>query len=168
MKYFKDLNNSVFAYEEDGSQDEFISPSLIAITEEEAESLRVPKFTAEQMWNEIKAARDRRSESGCKVDEQWFHNDIKSRTQWERTANRASTLEDSDPYLVDEVQVAWKTMTGAFVLLTAGLIRQVVDAFEVHEVATFKAAEIHRAAMEAVVDPSAYDYSDGWPEIFAG
>lgn len=127
-----------------------------------------PKPTAGEMWTLIKAERDRRSEAGCLVAGHWFHNDLKSRTQWERMANRSAALADPDPYLVDGVQVAWKTMNGAFVPLTAGLIRQVVDAFEIQEVATFKAAEIHRAAMAAAGDPAAYDFSVGWPAIFAG
>lgn len=42
MKYYKDANNIVYAYESDGSQDEFIPPELIAITEEEADILRIP------------------------------------------------------------------------------------------------------------------------------
>ncbi len=118
-------------------------------------------------WESIKAERDRRSEAGCRVAGQWFHNNLKSRTQWERMANRATTLVDADPYLVDGEQVAWKTMSGAYVPLTAGLIRQVVDAFEVQEVATFKAAETHRAKMEAAADPSAYDYAGDWPDIYS-
>lgn len=118
------------------------------------------------IWESIKAERDRRSEAGCLVAANWFHNDLKSRSQWERMANRASTQDDVEPYLVGGEQVAWKTMSGAFVLLTAGLIRQVVDGFEVQEVVTFKAAEIHRVAMEASADPAAYDYSTGWPKIY--
>lgn len=125
-----------------------------------------PKATSDQVWLKIKAERDHRSEAGCMVAGHWFHNDLKSRSQWERMANRAVLLADADPYLVDGVQVAWKTMSGEFVQLTAGLIRQVVDAFEVHEVATFKSAETNRAAMETSGDPSAYDYSSGWPEIY--
>ena len=37
MKYYKDKDNNVFAFEADGSQDEFISDDLIAITQKEAE-----------------------------------------------------------------------------------------------------------------------------------
>lgn len=36
MKYFKDENNNVYAYAEDGSEDDFIKPELIAISETEA------------------------------------------------------------------------------------------------------------------------------------
>lgn len=132
----------------------------------ETEPTLASSVVASMMWEKIKTERDRRSEAGCQVAGNWFHNDLKSRTQWERMANRSVGLADADPYLVDGNQVAWKTMSGAFVPLTAGLIRQVVDAFEVQEVATFKAAEIHRAAMVAAADPSAYDYSGDWPAIF--
>jgi hypothetical protein len=39
MKYYKDSNNKVYAYDLDGSQDYVISSELIAITVEEANSL---------------------------------------------------------------------------------------------------------------------------------
>lgn len=43
MKLFKNpADNTVWAYEADGSQDAFISPSFIPITEEEANELRKP------------------------------------------------------------------------------------------------------------------------------
>ncbi len=42
MKYFKNSNNKVFAYESDGSQDSIISPELIAITEAEMLTLTAP------------------------------------------------------------------------------------------------------------------------------
>ena len=41
MKHYKDLNtNEIYAYEADGSQDEFIKEGLVAITDEEATTLR--------------------------------------------------------------------------------------------------------------------------------
>lgn len=42
MKYFKNENDQVFAYESDGSQDSYIKPELISITEEEALELANP------------------------------------------------------------------------------------------------------------------------------
>lgn len=138
----------------------------------ETYSADAPSPSADQekalKWAAIKVERDHRSEAGCLVAGDWFHNDLKSRTQWERMANRSMALADADLYLVDGAQVVWKTMSGSFVPLTAGLIRRVVEAFEVQEVATFKAAEIHKGAMEAAGDPAAYDFSVGWPPIFEG
>ena len=129
-----------------------------------------PEATIEQVrrlaWSSIKAERDRRAESGCCVDDYWYHNDVKSRTQWERMANRSAMDADDEPYCVDGSQVHWKTMSGEFVPLTAGLIRRVVAAFEIQEVAVFKAAEAHRAALMVAVDPSEYDYRAGWPPVF--
>ena len=49
MKYYKDALNNINAYEEDGSQDEFIPVNLILITEAEANILRAPTpLTVEQ------------------------------------------------------------------------------------------------------------------------
>ena len=39
MKHFKDKNNNVFAYEDDGSQDHLIPKDYISITEQEAEEI---------------------------------------------------------------------------------------------------------------------------------
>lgn len=44
MKYYKDENNEVYAYESDGSQDAYIKPGLIPITEEKMLELTTPKI----------------------------------------------------------------------------------------------------------------------------
>ena len=41
MKHYKDAQNNVYAYESDGSQDAFILPGLVAITQAEANALVV-------------------------------------------------------------------------------------------------------------------------------
>lgn len=48
MKYYKDENNEVYAYESDGSQDADIKPGLTPITEEEMRELTAPKVTVPQ------------------------------------------------------------------------------------------------------------------------
>lgn len=120
-------------------------------------------------WEQIKAHRDSLQVAGCKVGSDWFHNDVKSRTQWERMANRSAGMADADPYLISGQPVPWKTMAGAFVVLTAGKIREVVDAFEVHEAAIFTKTEQHKAALAAkatVEDMVAYNWRTGWPVSF--
>lgn len=53
MKYFKNENNQVFAFESDGSQDDFIPSNLIAITDAEADEIRnPPKSIAELKQNQ--------------------------------------------------------------------------------------------------------------------
>lgn len=42
MKYYKDANGVVYAFESDGSQDAHIPGNLTAITNEEADALRAP------------------------------------------------------------------------------------------------------------------------------
>ncbi len=47
MKYYKDKDNNIFAFEADGSQDEFIADDLIAITQKEAEDIIQKKQEAD-------------------------------------------------------------------------------------------------------------------------
>lgn len=42
MKYFKDINNNVYAYESDGSQDAYIKQGLTAISEQEKDAILAP------------------------------------------------------------------------------------------------------------------------------
>lgn len=55
MKYFKDINNIVYAYESDGSQDEFIIPDLSPITEKEAMDIANPPPTQDEVIAEAEA-----------------------------------------------------------------------------------------------------------------
>lgn len=45
MKYYKNENNEVYAYEADGSQDEYIPSSYVAITKDEADEILAQKVT---------------------------------------------------------------------------------------------------------------------------
>lgn len=56
MKYFKDKNNQVYAFEADGSQDELIPVNLIALTEYEADQLRIPNLSVEQLSENVRDA----------------------------------------------------------------------------------------------------------------
>lgn len=61
MKHYKDPNtNEVYAYEADGSQDEFIKNGLLAITNAEAEAIRIANQKA--AFNALTYAEKRRSE----------------------------------------------------------------------------------------------------------
>lgn len=123
------------------------------------------------VWEWIMAHRDTLQEAGCQVGASWYHNDLKSRTQWERMVNRANSagMADTDPYLIGGQQVAWKTMSGDFVPLTAGVVRAVVAAFEVQEALIFTIAETHKATLGQladVADVAAYDWRADWPAVY--
>ena len=51
MKLFRDINNQVYAYESDGSQDAYIKASLVAITDVEADDLRKPPPPTKEQIN---------------------------------------------------------------------------------------------------------------------
>ena len=48
MKFYKDENNKIYAFKEDGSQDEFIGSDLTAITKKEADNIRFPFSTKQE------------------------------------------------------------------------------------------------------------------------
>lgn len=109
-------------------------------------------------WEGIKIERDRRTDNGgYKVSTKWFHSDQKSRSQQLGLVLLGATI---------PAGLQWKTMDGSFVTMTATLAQQVLGAAAASDQAIFAAAETHKAAMEASQDPSAYDFSAGWPKVF--
>jgi len=50
MKYYKDNDDNVYAFEEDGSQDEYISSELVAISKEEADKIIQKKREEEEAY----------------------------------------------------------------------------------------------------------------------
>lgn len=130
----------------------------------------------EAMWNAIKSERDGlkieggRADGGVLVGAHWFHSDIISRVKWLglKDSVRDHMAIGVDPSLMDRVvvdgaNVMWKTMAGDFVPVNGQLTIDVVEAIKTLDVRLFKAAEMHRQQLLAAYDPSAYDYSTGWP-----
>lgn len=164
MKFFKDQQNAVYAYESDGSQDHVIRDGLTPITDAEAEKLRNPVLSLSELktekWEAIKADRDRRIQSGgYKIGAKWFHSDTFSRTQQIGLVMLGANIPANTP---------WKTMDGTTIIMTQELAGQIFATAAASDIAIFAAAETHKAAMEASADPSAYDFSGGWPATFAG
>lgn len=113
-------------------------------------------LTAEQIWERIKAERDRRKAGGVKVGDYWFHSDDSSRIQQIGLKIFGAQVPP----------VPWKTMSGAFVPMTEALAASIFDAVAANDVMIFQKAEEHRAAMEAAADPASYDFSTGWPKVY--
>ena len=132
-----------------------------------------PKATASEVWERMKAERDRRKAGGFKVDTSWFHSDADSRIQHLGLKDKARDLLAAGGAMADNLTilgqpVRWKSMDGSFVNVTAQLAFDIVTAAGDLDARLFAVAETHRAAMEAAADPSAYDFSAGWPETFEG
>ncbi len=60
MKFYKDNSNKVYAFEAEGSQDDYIGEHLIPITEAEAMAITNPPPTPDQLAASIRAERDRK------------------------------------------------------------------------------------------------------------
>lgn len=114
-----------------------------------------------RQWDAIKAERDRRKIGGVKVKvgtvDKWFHSDDASRIQQMALVMIGASI---------PADLQWKTMDGSFVAMTQTVAGNVFAAAAASDQAIFAVAEGHRVAMEASVDPAAYDYSGGWPKIY--
>lgn len=124
-------------------------------------------------WEAIKAERDRRKAGGFKVGTLWFHSDADSRIQHLGLKDKARDLIAAGGAMTDNLTmlgqpVRWKTMDGSFANVTAQFAFEIVAAAGDLDARLFAVAETHRAAMEAAADPTAYDFSAGWPETFGG
>ncbi len=113
---------------------------------------------AAEVWERIKAERDRRKYLGVKVGANWFHSDDASRIQQVSLVLMGQAM---------PVGIQWKTLTSTpppvFVTMTPALALSIFNATAASDVAIFAAAEAHRVAMEAAADPGSYDFSAGWP-----
>lgn len=127
-----------------------------------------------ELWGKIKAERDRRTQSGgYRVGTDWFHSDSFSRTQHIGLKDRARDLLAAGGTLASVIKIAgepvrWKTMGGTFAAMTVQLAFDVVNAAGESDVALFKAAEAHRAALQASASPKDYNILTGWPMSFEG
>ena len=108
------------------------------------------------VWEQIKAERERRNENGVLVSGKWFHTDDKSRAQHLGMVIAGASLP----------AINWKTMDGTFIAMTSALATAVFNADFTLDITNFANAETHRLAMEALLDPTGYDFSTGWAPTY--
>jgi hypothetical protein len=68
MKHYKSPNNTIYAYELDGSQDHLIPADFVAISNEEADAIR--KEIQDKIYQEWLAAQPTKEEQIAKLQEQ--------------------------------------------------------------------------------------------------
>jgi hypothetical protein len=114
-----------------------------------------------QKWEEIKAERDRRQQTGGTfVDPNWFHSDPVSRQQQMGLV----MMQDNMP-----TGIMWKTMSGSFVEMTPDLAEAIFNGAVLTDQVAFANAEAHRTALNALTTANAaanYDFSTGWPAVY--
>ena len=141
-----------------------ISADLVAQLHAEAEA---------KAWELIKAERDRRKKAGFNAAGKWVHSDTFSRSQWLGLKDNARDALANGGTMADGLSddegkpIIWKMLDGLFVPVTAQLAFDVVAAVTRADMAIFTAAETHNVHMRSAADPSAYDYTTGWPQSYA-
>ena len=66
MKHYKDEKNNIFAYESDGSQDDYIKEGLVPISDEDLAAMIAP--TTEQLLSQLSAARKEQERQGVTIN----------------------------------------------------------------------------------------------------
>lgn len=127
---------------------------------EEAAATALPLRQA-SVWEQIKAHRDRLSDTGGYLVtvsgvSKWFHSDAKSKTQQLGLLISGAAVPP----------VPWKTMDGSFVTMSQAWAAAIFAAAAAQDIAIFGAAEVHKAAMLAADDPTAYNWRSGWPATY--
>lgn len=130
-----------------------------------------PAPTAAEVWRLIKARRDTVLLGGVKVGTKWYHTDDASRIKYLglfKLAEQALAAGAVGTTVLqyNATDIKWKTMDGTFINMTVQRAQDVYFAVFGLDMAAFAAAETHKVAMEAAADPSAYDFSAGWPASF--
>lgn len=179
MKYYK-LDNQVFAFEADGSQDDYIKSEMRLMTDvevklhinpdgvsrydEETDSIIIDdalvdiKKTNDQtlIWEQIKELRQQKMSQGVHVKsvDKHFHTDESSFSQYAHIATLLSLgLFQSKN---------WKTIEGDFVELTEALFSELQLAISIHTEKVYAKAEYHKYMMLEMDDPNIYDFNTGW------
>lgn len=110
-----------------------------------------------RIWEEIKVFRDARYNKGVLVGEKWYHTDEASRIKYIGLLLMGLSMPGN---------IQWKTMDGSFITMTPVLIQAVFYGIANNDSAIFQNGEVHKAALYASNDPTNYDYSTGWPDIY--
>lgn len=111
-----------------------------------------------RIWDAIRNERDRRIQTGgYKIGDKWYHSDTFSRTQQMGLVMLGANMPAS---------LMWKTLGGSFVQMTPTLAQQIFAAAAMSDQMIFKAAEVHKAAMESLSNPATYDYLKNWPKAY--
>lgn len=132
-----------------------------------------PAVVKAAQWDAIKAKREHVKAGGVKVGTKWFHTDTESRVQHLGLKDRARDLLAAGGAMTDRLKVSgadiqWKTQNGTLIYITAQIAFDIVEAVGVLDALAHQNAEVHKVAMEASAEPAAYDFSTGWPIVYAG
>ena len=146
-----------------GASYDFDTAGVLVITDAVAKTAAEMRAEdIDNMWSKIKTERDRRRfNGGVEVGDYWFLTTATATGEYVTLQLLASGQADTVV-----LRDAWRTMSGETVLMTVALVKEIVPASFAKVVATDDAALAHKAAMEALADPSTYDYSGGWPKVF--
>jgi hypothetical protein len=113
-----------------------------------------------RQWLAIQGVRDYLRGNGVQVGANWFHSDDSSRIQQLGLVMFGSNMPGG---------IMWKTMGGAFVLMTPALAMSIFTGHAQHDTIIFSIAEQKKTAVNALTtlqEVGEFDHDSGWPATF--
>lgn len=92
MKFYKDINNEVFAYEEDGSQDYLIGDKVLMTAEEVEAHINPPKTEAQLLAEKVAESKAYLASTDFKMTVDYYAT-LTEQEQADLTYNRAEARE---------------------------------------------------------------------------
>ena len=136
MKFYKDAQDTVYAYAADGSQVDYIKPGLSAITAEQAEAIRNPPKSLPESkaikLREIDVARNAAEQATVTVQGKPFPATEQFQAKVSRALNYVGRGKPLD--LTD----AWRDSNAQAVTMSPVLLGQIEDAITANGVAAWK------------------------------
>lgn len=171
MKYFKDAAGTAYAFEADGSQDEFIPAGLTPMSEAEVEAHLNPPATLPTALD-VDAERDRRISAGFDFNGVTYQSRLpvgERSGDWEVFSGKALEALIAVMGGVQPGDLRWSDPAGDFAWIAADNSRVPMDAQTVIELA--QAASAHRSRHTfagsdiKAMNPIPSDYTDDkwWP-----
>lgn len=127
-------------------------------TKTEIDEYLKEKARAEK-WEQLKAYRELRRQSGVLVSGHWYHSDDTSRIQVMGLTMLGASMPPG---------IMWKTIPNTFVEMTPTRAQEIFQAILNGDMTNFSIAEQHRQQLLASADPANYDFttSPAWPAIY--
>jgi hypothetical protein len=167
MKYYRKPDGTILCFKLDGSQDHLIEAGYVLLSNTEVAAY-LPSLSVRQAerWELIKKYRDNlQLNGGVKVGTNWFLTTERAVGEYTVLAVKSQRSNLPDATIL---RAGWRTMNGALVDMTPGLIAQILDAGFAQIAAIDTVSQSHKTAMEQSATPETYDYSAGWPVVFTG
>lgn len=137
-----------------------VEPRYETVAEAEAAIARDLQDRRDQIWEQIKAIRDNRNQTGgYQALGKWFHSDTFSRSQQLGLVIMGDNIPPG---------IQWRTMDGSYIEMTPAVAQDIFRAAAAQDGAIFQHAEWLKSQVDSSETPTSIDITLGWPPTYPG